>query len=475
MYLFASSYSCSYYRLVRNGIMKKISIQDLRIGMFVEQLDRPWHETPAPFQGMLVETTKDIATLANYCQYVFVSAKENTKKIDIGDLEVGMFVEELDSPSVETPFPIQGMLIKSEKDIIELRKCCKYVYVTLNTEEIPKAPPAKPYDSHVIPEDTGEKTTFHGDHIYSDTLSFDEEIPLAKKAREKALTLIHEIKLDIDRDFKLDLDKAKELVNAIATSIIKNPAAMLFLNQLNSSKASHYQHALNASVNMIAFGRHLCLPTNELYILGLGGLLMDIGLLTQSSDSKANYNLSEKHVFEGVKILSQIPSIPKEVIEITLQHHERENGKGYPYGLSTNQISMYARMAAIVDIYECLISKGLKDIPPASSFEALTTLWDMARHGLNATLVQQFAHCIGLFPVGSLVELNTGEVGIVITQSRTNRLLPTIMMVLDKNKQPRNSLLTIDLANQEDAKTAYEIVLDLKPGAYGIDPQEYYL
>jgi HD-GYP domain-containing protein (c-di-GMP phosphodiesterase class II) len=455
--------------------MKKISIQDLRVGMFVEQLDRPWLETPAPFQGMLMETPKDIAILASYCQHVFVSSKENAKKVYVSDLEVGMFVEELDRPCFETPFPIQGMLIKSNEDISELGKYCKYVYITHKTEEAPKEASAERYTSHVIPEDTGEKTTFHGDQLYIDTLSFDEEIPIAMKAREKASTLIHQIKVDIDRDFKLDLDTAKELVNAIATSIIKNPAAMLFLNQLNSSNASHYQHALNASVNMIAFGRHLCLPTNELYILGLGGLLMDIGLLTQSSDSYANYNLSEKHVLKGVEILSQIPSIPQEVIEITLQHHERENGKGYPYGLSTNQISIYARMAAIVDIYECLISKGLKDIPPASPFEALTTLWDMARNGLNATLVQQFAHCIGLFPVGSLVELNNGEVGIVITQSRTNRLLPTVMIVLDKNKQPRHSLLTVDLANQNDSKPTYEIVLDLKPGAYGIDPQEYYL
>jgi HD-GYP domain-containing protein (c-di-GMP phosphodiesterase class II) len=455
--------------------MKKISIQDLHIGMFVEQLDRPWVETPAPFQGMLIETPKEIAILAKYCQYVFVSAKENAKKMYINDLEVGMFVVELDRPCFETPFPIQGMLIQNSEDISELGKYCEYVYITHKDEEVSKEASADRYASHIIPEDTGERTPFHGQEMYIDTHSFDEEIPIAKKAREKASNIINQIKLDIDRGSKLDLGTAKELVNAIAISIIKNPAAMLFLNQLNLADASQYQHVLNVSVHMIAFGRHLCLPTDELYILGLGGLLMDIGLITQTPDSKANYSLSEKHVFEGVAILSQIPSIPHEVIEITLQHHERENGKGYPHNLSSGQISIYARMAAIVDIYECLISKGLKDIPPASPFEALTKLWDMARSGLNATLVKQFAHCVGLFPIGSLVELNTGEVGIVITQSRTNRLLPTIMLVLDKSKQPRDSLLTVDLANQDKNKSKFEIVLDLKPGAYGIDPQEYYL
>jgi len=260
----------------------------------------------------------------------------------------------------------------------------------------------------------------------------------------------------------------------IAGSIIKNPSAMLFLNQLNASNTAHYEHALNTSIHMITFGRHLCLPTDELYVLGLGGLLMDIGQLKQPQDSVINYNSSSEHVIEGQKILSQIPSIPEQVIQITAQHHERENGKGYPLGLAGNQIITYARMAAIVDIYESLISQGPND-EPLSPFEALKTLWDMTRTGLNATLVQQFAHCIGLFPGGSLVMLNTEEIAIVITQNRTNRLLPTVMIVLDKNKQPCNLPVTVDLANQADSENKYEIVLDLKPGAYGIDPQEYYL
>lgn len=377
----------------------------------------------------------------------------------------------MDRPWLDTPFPVQGVLINSQEEIDELAKYCLYVYITV--QSTPPQPSSKNYTTHVIPEESGEKTKFHGDHIYEITSSFEEEIPIAKKAHEKASELINKIKLDIDRDVKLNLDIAKELVDVIAVSIIKNPAAMLFLNQFKSN-AAHYDHALNTSIHMITFGRHLCLPTNELYILGLGGLLMDIGQLKQPSNINSN-SLSE-HVIEGVKILSQIPSIPDEVIQITSQHHERENGKGYPDGLVSNQIVTYARMAAIVDNYECLISEKTDDVTATlSPFEALKTLWDMARTGLNATLVQQFAHCIGLFPSGNLVELNTGEIAIVITQSRTNRLLPIVMIVLDKNKQPCNSIRTVNLAEQAKNEFKYEIVLDLKPGSYGVDLKEYYI
>jgi HD-GYP domain-containing protein (c-di-GMP phosphodiesterase class II) len=227
---------------------------------------------------------------------------------------------------------------------------------------------------------------------------------------------------------------------------------------------------------MIAFGRHLCLPSDELSILGLGGLLMDIGQLKQPANVKKD-KASDFHVFYGEQILSQIPSIPEKVLQITSQHHEREDGTGYPHGLSSNLISTYAKMAAIVDIYENMIAKGMNTPDsPVSPFEAIKILWDLRRTWLNPTLVQQFAHCVGLFPVGSLIELNTGEVAIVLTQSRTNRMQPTIMIVLDKEKQPYDSPITVDLANNPECDNmAYEIVRDLKPAAYNIDPEKYYL
>ena len=398
------------------------------------------------------------------------------KKVSIGELKIGMFVEELDRPWIETPFPFQGFVIQSENDIKALSVYSNHVFITSAPPKTPDSPARKRFTTHAIPMDNGKKTQFHGDFFYPETISLQEEMPAAIQSYGRAEKLIEQIKLDINQNLKLDVDIARELVDVIAGSVINNPDALLILNQFKASDEEYYGRALNTAIHMIAFGRHLCLPADELSILGLGGLLMDIGQLKQSDTLKKD-KTSDLHVLHGEQILSQIPSIPEKVLQITSQHHEREDGTGYPQGLSSNLISTYAKMAAIVDIYENMIAKGMSDPDsPVSPFEAIKILWDLRRTWLNATLVQQFAHCVGLFPVGSLIELNTGEVAIVLTQSRTNRMQPTIMVVLDKDKQPYNEPITLDLAtNPESNSIAYEIVRDLKPAAYNIDPEKYYL
>lgn len=398
------------------------------------------------------------------------------KKMSISELKIGMFVEELDRPWIETPFPLQGFPIKSENDIKALGVYSEHVFITFETVPTPRPPTTKWFITHAIPEDNGEKTQFHGDYLYPDTVSLQEEMPAAIESYGRAEKLIDQIKLDINQNLKLDVDIARELVDVIAGSVIKNPDALLILNQLKTSNEEYYGRALNTAIHMIAFGRHLCLPSDELSILGLGGLLMDIGQLKQHANLKID-KAKDHHVLYGEQILSQIPSIPEKVLQIACQHHEREDGTGYPHGLSGNLIATYAKMAAIVDIYENMVATGISTLTsPVSPFEAVKILWDLRRTWLNATLVQQFAHCIGLFPVGSLIELNTGEVAIVLTQSRTNRMQPTVMIVLDKDKQAYDSPVTIDLAaNPEQNTTPYEIVRDLKPAAYNIDPEKYYL
>ncbi len=417
------------------------------------------------------------------------------KKISVNELTPGMFVEELDRPWIETPFPLQGVFIKTEKDVEEIARYSQNVFITIDQEK-PKISfvPKPNFKNHVIPEDDGKKTVFHGEHTYTNTRTIEEELPVAKKAYQKATVLMDQIKEGIEKDFKLNVEAAKQLVYVIANSIVRNPDAMLFLNQpgaaINPSGAvrspTHYNHAINSATHMLAFGRHLCLTTEELSFLGLGGLLMDIGQLKLPMEGglmgsnvfhKETTTLKE-HVAYGVAILKKMPGIPDLVVDITQQHHEREDGSGYPNSLCSNEIAPYARMAAIVDTYDKITTKGLSpDHPPATPFEALKILWDWTRKWLNPVLVQQFAYCIGLFPIGSLVELNTGEVGIVLAHNRTKRLLPRIMIVLDFVKKPVSSPKSLDLMKTPLTPDGipYEIVKDLGFDAYGIDPRKYYL
>lgn len=410
------------------------------------------------------------------------------EKVLVKDLVPGMFVEDLDRPWLETPYLIQGIAIKSEEDIQELARYCQYVYVSIGKNEpiVVAAPSAKIASPIPIISDENHKTPFHGMHFYRDTQTVEEELPAAKKSHEMAQKIMDKVKKGMERDLKFDIIAAKELVEVIFESIVRNPDAMLLLGKLKSSKSSQYERAINIAVYMIALGRHLCFATDDLAALGLGGLLMDIGRLKISANASfedamqraREANSVDEHVTRGEEMLATMPGVSSKVIQIVSQHHEREDGSGYPRGLRGNEISPYGRMAAIVDAYEKLVFQGL-DLyhEPISPFNALKLLWDWSRKWLNATLVQQFAHCVGLFPVGSLVELNSGEIAIVLTHSRSKPLLPRVMVVLNAEKKPSSTPRTLDLASSPATAQGvdYEIIQDLKYGAYGIDPKEYYL
>lgn len=403
------------------------------------------------------------------------------KMLKVRELEPGMFVEELDRPWLETPYLLQGILIQSEEDISELAKFCEFVYVSFPDTSIAAAPPfiippvKRKSIVHVIPDDD-ERTIFHGDVVYLDKTTVEEELPAAKSAYNKAHELIEEIKQQIEVDSKLNTNTAKELVSVIASSVVNNPNAMLLLNSFKAQTNEEYERSLSVAIYMIAFGRHLCLPKDELVVLGLGGLLMDIGhiqLISKPTD-EINVRLtkigkSEAHVLCGQQILANLTDIPRQVIDITMQHHEREDGSGYPSGLGSNCITPYARMAAIVDCYVDLIAQDSETTP----FQALTVLWDWSRSWLNATLVSRFAHSIGLFPVGSLIELSTSEVAVVLAHNRVDRLKPLIMILLNAEKKPYDAPKTVDLSLSEAEE--YKIIGDIKPNTYNIDTQKYYL
>ncbi len=186
--------------------------------------------------------------------------------------------------------------------------------------------------------------------------------------------------------------------------------------------------------------------------------------------------IMQKHVESGEAILARTPNIPEAVAKIVSQHHEREDGDGYPRKLTANQLHNFARMAAIVDSYEDLTTarSGIKGLKP---FQIIVELKNSARSGLNSVLVEQFSHCIGMFPVGSLVELNSREVAIILTHNRSQRFHPKVMVILDAKKQPYEKPFELDLKSTKPAPSGvpYEIVRDLPLGAYNIDASQYYL
>ena len=448
---------------------------------------------------------------------------ETTIEVTVNDLQLGMYVSDLDRPWLETPYPIQGVLIQSQKDIDVLKRYCTHVYVDIDRSEqfvvqkhaqdasLNDSPnKTNQYKSQQYKcNETSNRATTGGDagqyksrqyrcnetesfdtllqrvKDYTDIRSAEQEIPAATKAYNIASMLLSDISVNIERNSKFDIRAAREVVDTLCESIIRNPDAALLLAQLKTTGKELYDNAIKSSVHLLAFGRHLGLPRKELLVVGLGGLLMDIGKqrLPKDIQTKRSFflkpnecKLMQQHIFYGEEIVTQLSNVPAEVVTIVIQHHERENGNGYPHGLRANQLHPYGRMAAIVDCYEELIW-GQPGMPGLRPFHALKELRSNAQNGLSYVLVEQFAQCIGMFPVGSLVELNSGEVAIVLSHNRTQRFFPRIMIICDANKKPYDAPLTLDLrsAGANPAGVPYTIVNDLPQGAYGIDAKKYYL
>ncbi|MCL4758598.1 MAG: DUF3391 domain-containing protein [Rhodocyclaceae bacterium] len=410
---------------------------------------------------------------------------KSTEKLEVGKLIPGMFVSQLDRPWLGTPFLIEGLLIESEQDIEELARHCRHVFVDYDrsTEAIRKTPRTTEAAARPSAEsESGED--FRGPNQYADTRSIAQERAVAARTIETVATVLDELRAGIEKGLKLSAEPVLHAIDAMRESVIRNPDAMLLMSQLRDQGGRSYDMAVSAAAHLLALGRHLGLPRQALSVLGMGGLLMNVGYLRMPSPlrdravacSPAERRMLKNHAAFGYEILRATREMPEKAALMALQHHEREDGSGYPQGLHANQIDPYGKMAAVINAYVKQLGQS-QDTPRRRPSEAMSELRRLARQGLNAALVEQFAQCIGLFPAGSLVELTSGEVGIVLTHSRTQRYRPQLMLILgpDKRAYEPPRLLDLRQAREPSDTQSREIARDLAPGSYGIDPARYFL
>lgn len=402
----------------------------------------------------------------------------NHRKVLVADLTVGMYVSALDRPWLESPFMVQGLMIENHQDILQLSKLCTYVYVD---EEI-KRGPVKTKLSINLPNSNGNKLEkiFSGKKLkkFTDSVNWKEEYPKAREALSTLSSCLSEIFSREEKGGALELVKIKQAVEPMIDSVTRNPDACIWLARMKQEDNYIYEHSLGTSIWSVALGRQLGLPKRDLRTLAIGGLLFDIGKLELDQDIlKSNRRLTEEE-FEVVKTHVQLSvdaikaggMINQDVIDMVAHHHERHNGQGYPQGLAGDDIPVFARIAAIVDCYDAITSHRLyaKAMPPSL---AIKKLYEWKNIDFQEELIEEFIQAIGIYPAGTLVELSSGEVAIVVAEYRSRRLRPQVMLLLDKEKQPIDDICYIDLlkTTHTEEGDVLEIVNSLEADAYGID------
>jgi HD-GYP domain-containing protein (c-di-GMP phosphodiesterase class II) len=319
---------------------------------------------------------------------------------------------------------------------------------------------------------------------YETTTAIEEEMVFAKECHANLSTMVSDIMADVHAGKEINLLAPKKIVRHMIESITRNPDAFLWLTKLKKADSYTYKHSMDAAILAITLGRHLGLTKKELEDLAIGTLLFDVGkmklppeLLTKPGRlTDDEFDLVKKHVEYSVETLKGIKGISPQSIEIAMYHHERHNGSGYPNKLKGKEIPIFARIAAIVDCYDAITSDRTYN-RAISSHDAIKQLYEWRNIDFQEEMIEQFIQCLGVYPTGSLVELSTGEVGVVLSQNRVRRLRPKIMLILDKEKVAYDHYTTVDLIKEESDKDGnpLEILSSHEPGAFGIDPQTFYL
>ena len=357
------------------------------------------------------------------------------KKIDVADLQVGMYVAELDREWLGTPFLLQGFTVESQSDIDTLKEYCEHVWI--HNSDADNQAGAKKDDKDAW------ASRPQGRDI--DTVSTEDEhkqaFAIHRTARRITKGLLEEARLGKS----IDTEQARETVSGCVKSILRNADAMLWMTRIRNEDEYTAEHCLNVCVLAIAFGRHLKMSEEDLQKIGLCGLLHDVGKMKIPASvinkpgklTDREYKMVKAHTFLGRNLLtaSSAEDAYKGTIDVAFSHHEHIDGNGYPRGLKGPEISTFARIICIVDAYDAMTTKRSYEHARPST-ESLKEIYRCRGSHFDEELAERFIEMVGLYPPGSIVELHNGKVGIVFETSKQNRHLPKVLIVRDENKVP---------------------------------------
>jgi len=389
------------------------------------------------------------------------------KKISVQELQPGMYVWELDRPWVGTPFMYQGFVVRTPEEIETLRKVCREVFIDTERTESPGAAAGAPLAG--LP---GTGKVVHGEKV-----EVDAEWPEARVALHEAHDSLAGV-FDAVRVRKtLEANQARTAVGNMTASMLRNPDALMLFSAMRERGGYQLERAMDVSVYMIAFARFLGMSEEDIEHAGLVGLLQDIGMLDLPQEmlrkvtrlEPAEFKIIRGHVARGREILAGTSGLAAAVAEGAALHHERYDGSGYPAGLKGSALGTIGAMAGIVDTFGALTVKRPYGQAMSPS-NALNLLFRMRGRTFHPQLVEQFIRCIGYFPVGSVVELNSGEIGVVVAQNTEQRLQPKVMVVRDARGQPLRPQKFLNLAKlpKASADEPYRIRRTLEFGRAGV-------
>jgi len=393
------------------------------------------------------------------------------RRVAVARLELGMYVCELDRPWNETNFAFQGFPLLTPGEVRALRNCCEYVYVD-DTRRV-----RLQHDAPVPVVGPRVRKP-----IQRPQQALSTEVEEARAAYLDGSRLIDQVLADVQHGRVIDTRACHSAVKRNLASMLRNESAMLWLIRLKNKDLYTSLHCLSVSIMAMGFGNHLGLQDDKLQLLGMAGLLHDVGKMRIDPEilnkpgklTAEEFEVIKRHPVFGLEARRAQPGIPEAALHAAYGHHERLDGTGYPLGSGPAQISYMTRIITIVDAFDAITSHRAYDCarPVQSAFEILRSA---SGRQFDEDLVREFIRWLGAFPVGTLVELHTGEVAVVVEKHRQYQLRPRVVVLRDAAKQ-RCTPRYLDLAQitVDEEGAPYRISVGLPDGSFGLhlaDPE----
>jgi putative nucleotidyltransferase with HDIG domain len=415
------------------------------------------------------------------------------KKIRVEDLEVGMFVDDFNVPWLDHPFLTNKKKLKSarEIDLLKQHGVCEVYIDTRRGVDSSRAVPQEEADAEVEEEmlraaPPGPEEPHAPEPLTSgDSTPFEQELRKAKEVYVEAKVMVQDLLQEARLGKSVDGERAAATVDKMVDSIFRNRDALASLSRLKSFDDYTFQHSLNVSVLALTLGRHLGIVKGELRRLGIGAVLHDVGKMRVPEAilnkpgrlTDEEFAVMKGHPLHGAKILMGTPDVPQECSAVALNHHERFNGRGYPRGLEGLNIGKFGLISAIVDVYDAITSDRVyhKGMP---SHQAVQKIYEWGKTDFYPIYVQKFIQCLGIYPIGSIVQLDTGEVGVVCRQNHQALLRPRVRLVRGPARQPLSRLVDVDLTEpdpREEKPFRRTVVATLEAAEAGVDVESVLL
>jgi putative nucleotidyltransferase with HDIG domain len=383
------------------------------------------------------------------------------KRIAIDKLQPGMYIHDLNCGWMEHNFLRSRFAVKTEADARKVRALGVHeIYIdTARGLDLPEALTREAVETEVdekIEAIVAESAPVLSAHEVA------SEVERARALQREANLIVRDMMGDIRLGKQIELEQVEPLVERIVDSIFCQQDALLPLVRLKDHDNYTFQHSVSVCTLMTAFARTLQLPREIIHQIAIGALLHDVGkasvpdgiLNKPAKLTDAEFAKMKSHVVQSKIILQATPGISQIALDVAAEHHERFDGTGYPNKLAGEQISLYGRMGAIVDVYDAITSNRVyhKGMPPT---EALRKLLEWSKFHFEPRLVHAFIRAVGIYPTGSLVRLESKRLAVVQAQHADKPMQPTVKVIFHTAGhylQPED----IDLRRAQDRIAGYE-------------------